>query len=386
MAKYWDMIPDSFGGDLLRQVETNYLREVINLSVKAEAIIFLKKNMKVYDDNGCLQYVASDKTRIKYVRTSLGVIGFSVPVVTSMSMAKAPGIGFHSKIIPSRMATKLGFNSLLSWKYLEGLATNDFTDFIGLALNVFSGCDKRRLSPVMGKVLEASCQKWARRDLSCPNFPFLWVDSVRLRRYGAYRDHRLYAVAGVSVCGVAKLMGVCRAPTPDDYLSWAALFSELKGKGLKELPPVTGALTTEVVKGIRAAYPKFKPPRPDSSAIERVSSQLPQQGREYGTTLLMSILRANTNAQIDERVASFVKNFAQTNTYLAIDLLSPLPYLKKLDSLARRGFFPSHASPNSLCANQPASHKASLANKPGPSKDPERPAIKVPKNTNPWVV
>jgi hypothetical protein len=333
MPNNWDINPYMLGDTVLRNIEFEGLKELIHLSMKAEAVSFLKKNVKVHDDSGYFKYLASEKTKRKSVKTPFGDIKFSVPVIRNAPSAGKARPCFLSKVVSPYMVSRPRFNSSLSWRYLEGLATNDFGDLRRMALDVYWGCDKKRLGPVMTRVLEARRKKWAQRDLAFPKYPFIWVDSVSIRNFGPLRDCRLYVAAGVTPAGVSKLLGACRSATPDNAGAWGELFQELRALGLK-LSPVTGTISQAVIDGIRSAYPEFEPTRPDSKTVEAVMASLPRKFREQGTALLKLILESDNGAKTDKHVACFVKHFVPGNCRLAIDLLDPGRYVSRRDYLS----------------------------------------------------
>jgi hypothetical protein len=333
MTKSIDINPVMFGETLLRKVELDWLQEALNLSAKAEVASFIREHINVYDKHGFFRFLATNKTRCKFVRTALGTVRGSIPAIQNRGHNETPRIEFRSRVFPSHVSVKTNYNASLAWRFLEGLAMGDFSDVKRHLMDVFYGCDRRRLSPWLSRTFTARRELWLKRSLADPLYPFIWIDKVQLRHKGPHKDFRLYLAAGLTINGVAKLLGVYRSANDNDYLSWYHLFEELKERGLNPLPPVTGVLDNHAIMGIRQSYGTFKPAMPDTEIVLTCLSRLPAAGQEYGRAICEAITRSKNPRRINHYVSLFVRQFAVSDPRVTIDLVNPERFLLRLNVL-----------------------------------------------------
>jgi hypothetical protein len=311
------------GHDILRGVEKYWLQEALNLSVQAEVSSFIKDNIEVTDKHGFFRFVVTGKNLVKNVRTQIGTIKGIVPIVRDRDRHAMAKISFNSKVFPNRMVQKHNYDSSMAWRFIEGLAIKDFTGVRQQFLDVFSGCDKRRLSPYITQTFTAKLKLWEERSLAEPAHGVIWLDKIQLHHKGPFKDYRLYVAAGITPKGAVNLMGVKQSANENDYLSWTRLFKDLKNHGLNVLPPITGTLDSHAIKGIRGAYKNFGPVRPNAAHLEKILKKVPPKRWELAKIVIESIKRTKSLDKIDEAVSAFAKYFILENPQLVIEFFNP---------------------------------------------------------------
>jgi hypothetical protein len=181
---------------------------------------------------------------------------------------------------------------------------------------------RRRLSPWLTKAFRIKRDSWLTRDLSKADFPIFWVDKVDLGRQGPEANYRIFVVAALTVNGLTKLVSVQQSGNLDDHCSWRLMFDRLKSQGVEKLPPVTGVIERDVVKGIREAYPEFETVSPPEEHVRWILSRIPKQRYRVGRTICEAIIRTKSPRRYNQYVALFVKTFALTDPRLVIDFLN----------------------------------------------------------------
>jgi hypothetical protein len=318
----------TLGPVILRKIENEWLQNALNLSVLAEVASFIKEHIDLRDDQGFFRFVLTDKTRTKYVKTAVGIVRGSAPIVKNRAPTAFPLVEYKSKVFPKHMTTKLSYDASLAWRFIEGLATGDFADAKTHLMDVFTGCDKKRMSPCLSHTFMARYDKWRKRDLSSLAYPAIWLDKVQIRQRGPHKDLRLYVAAALTLSGSSKLLGVYRAS--DDSQGWSGLFNDLKERGLIHLPVVTGALCPLTIIALKAHYKQFKPSRPEKTVMKETLARIPRDRQEFAKTIFDSILQTKDPYMVDSYVALFVKNYFMSDPKVVLDFLDPDYYMARL--------------------------------------------------------
>ncbi|MDR0622100.1 MAG: transposase [Deltaproteobacteria bacterium] len=317
--------PCMVGPNLLRKIELTWLQEALNLSVRAEAASFLRENIKQRTDSGLYRFVLTKKTRIQRVKTAVGTVRCSVPIINNRAPKALPLVEYKSKVLPNHMTTKLSYDASLAWRFIEGLATGDFADAKDHLMDVFTGCNKKRLSHWLSRTFMARYDKWLKRDLSRLSYHAIWLDKVQIRQRGPHKDLRLYVAAALTITGPCKLLGVYRAP--DDVLGWSGLIHDLKARGLPSMSVVTGALCPIAIIAILARYKNFKPSRPDKKLLRESLASIPRKRQELAKTIFDTILQTKDPYMVDSLVALFVQNYLISDPKVTFNLLDPVYFL-----------------------------------------------------------
>jgi hypothetical protein len=330
MSKNNNLNPVMFGENILKRVEKHWLQEALNLSARAEISSFINDKIQLREDSGFLRYLISNKTTVKNIRTAIGTIRSSMPVVIDRRPKAPKKITFNSTVYPKGMSEKLAFNASLAWRFIEALAMADFTEVKTKLMDLFTNCDRKNLSHWLSRTFEARYELWDKRYLAEPRHPLIWIDKVQLRHQGPYKDFRLYVAAGITFNGLSNLLGVYRSANQDDYLSWKNLFEDLRNHGLTDLPPVTGTLDSHALKGIKDTYENFSPIRPNQEEFKIIFSRIPIEHQKMAQQISQAIDGTKNLTKIDHYLSIFVKHYVLNDPQMVIDLFNPYRYFLRL--------------------------------------------------------
>jgi hypothetical protein len=294
---------------------------MLNLAAQAEAESFVIGSMHLTDDFGLPRIQYHGKTKIKTIRTSLGDIEAKVPLMVDKTPEEPPRVKFESFIYPNWMKTKMGYNAPLVWRYLEGMATGDFHEARRLLIQRVRSRTKGD-SFWIKRFFEANYMRFLSRDLSQVRNPLIWLDRVDFNRRGLDKDSRLLVAAGMSVTAKVTLLGLHRV-NKDDYNGWRDLFIGLKEQGLKEVPQLAGAVTREVIKGVKLAFPGFKPFVPDREHVLKILALMPQVRTPAAKNIFKDYLTSNSVNIAYFHLARFIEAFSRTDPRVVISLLNP---------------------------------------------------------------
>lgn len=152
------------------------------------------------------------------IQTGIGDVTIKVPKVRDH---RGSGIHFQSHVLPSYLRRTKSIEELISWLYLKGLSTGDYSEALGSLLGEHAkGLSANTVSRLKGQWLD-EYQNWQRRDLSQKRYVYWWADGI----YSQVRmDERLclLVIIGVTEHGHKELVAVS-----DGYRESSASWEEL---------------------------------------------------------------------------------------------------------------------------------------------------------------
>src|SRR5246500_289378 len=232
-------------------------RRMIATALRAEADEYVERHSDEVDEDGHRLVVRNGRARERKVTVGSGTIPIKAPRVNDKRVDGETGERqkFSSRILPAyaRRSPKVG--EVIPILYLRGLSTGDFKP----ALEQLLGEDAAGLSPTtiarMCKEWEEHHERFRTRHLGFTRYAYLFMDGIHVSaRLGEDPKVCLLIVIGVREDGEKELLAV-----EDGYResteSWAAVFRDLKRRGLNEPKLVVGDGALGAWAALRDVYP-----------------------------------------------------------------------------------------------------------------------------------
>jgi len=217
-------------------------RRMIAAALRAEADEYVERFSDELDEDGHRLVVRNGRARERKVTIGSGTIPVRAARVNDKRVDEDNGERqrFSSRILPAyaRRSPKVG--EVIPILYLRGLSTGDFRPALeGLLCEDAAGLSATTVSRLC-KEWEAHHDRFRQRLLSFNRYAYLFMDGIHVQvRLGEDPKVCLLIVIGVREDGVKELLAV-----EDGYResteSWAAVFRDLKRRGLNEPKLVVG--------------------------------------------------------------------------------------------------------------------------------------------------
>ncbi len=169
--------PSGFSPDPLTDVIRSGARKLIEQAVEAELATLLAAFAEDRLEDGRARLVRHGYLPEREILTGIGPVAVKVPRVRDRELG-ADKITFTPGILPRYLRKAKSVEELLSWLYLKGGSTGDFSE----ALAALLGPDARGLSAKTIARLKADwwseCGAWQKRDLGTRPFLCTWADGV----------------------------------------------------------------------------------------------------------------------------------------------------------------------------------------------------------------
>src|SRR5438477_4785847 len=231
-------------------------RRMIAAALRAEADEYVERFTDEVDEDGHRLVVRNGRARERKVTVGSGTIPIKAPRVNDKRVDdQGERQKFGSRILPAyaRRSPKVG--EVIPILYLRGLSTGDFKP----ALEQLLGEDAAGLSATtisrMCKEWEEHHDRFSKRLLSFSRYAYLFMDGIHVNvRLGEDPKVCLLIVIGVREDGEKELLAV-----EDGYResedSWAAVFRDLRDRGMGEPKLVTGDGALGAWAALRNVFP-----------------------------------------------------------------------------------------------------------------------------------
>ena len=237
---------------------------MIAAALEAEVDQYVASFAEERDDDGKRRVVRNGKAKERKVTVGSGTLALRAPRVNDKRVDQETGERkrFTSRILPAYARRSPKVTEVLPILYLHGLSTGDFAP----ALKDLLGEDASGLSPSsiqrLTETWQAEHAAVRTRELRFHRYAYLFVDGVNVAvRLGEDSNVCVLVVIGVREDGCKELLAV-----EDGYReseeSWAAVFRDLRDRGLSEPKLMTG----DGALGAWAALRTCSPARRSSAA------------------------------------------------------------------------------------------------------------------------
>ena len=240
-----------------------------------------------------------------------GTVAIQAPRVNDRRVEKDTGKRkrFGSKILPAYARRSPKVTEVLPILYLHGLSTGDFgpalRDLLGEDASGLSASSIQRLT----EAWQAEHAAFRTRELRFHRYAYLFVDGVNVAvRLGEDDRLCLLVVIGVREDGEKELLAV-----EDGYResadSWAAVFRDLRDRGMNEPKLVTGDGALGAWAALREVFPGAREQRCWVHKTANALDSLPKRLQPRAKSLLHEMAEAPSQADARKALERFRSEF-----------------------------------------------------------------------------
>src|SRR5487761_2545083 len=286
-------------------------RRMIAAALEAEVDEYVGSFVEEVGEDGKRLVVRNGRARERKLTVGSGTLPLRAPRVNDKRVEEETGERrrFSSKILPAYARRSPKVTEVLPILYLHGLSTGDF----GPALRDLLGEDASGLSSSSIQRLTESWQAehaaFRARELRFHRYAYLFVDGVNVAvRLGEDSKLCLLVVIGVREDGCKELLAV-----EDGYResedSWAAVFRDLKDRGMNEPKLVTGGGALGAWAALRNVFPATREQRCWVHKTANVLDSLPKRLQPRAKNLLHEMAEAPSRAGARTALERFRSEF-----------------------------------------------------------------------------
>jgi putative transposase len=286
-------------------------RRMIAAALEVEVDEYLAVHADARDEDDRRLVVRNGRARERRVTVGSGTVWLRVPRVNDKRVDEQTGERqkFSSRILPAYARRSPKVTDVLPILYLRGLSTGDFAP----ALRDLLGEDASGLSASsIGRLTEqwqAEHEAFRQRSLRFHRYAYLFVDGIHMSvRLGEDDRVCLLVVIGVREDGCKELLAV-----EDGYRestdSWAAVFRDLRDRGLTTPKLVTGDGALGAWAALRDVFPEAREQRCWVHKTANVLDALPKRLQPRAKTLLHEMMEAPTRADARASLERFRGEF-----------------------------------------------------------------------------
>ncbi len=285
-------------------------RRMIVMALEAEVEEYVASFIEVGEDGKRL-VVRNGRARERGVTVGSGTLRIQAPRVNDKRVEEDTGERkkFSSKILPAYARRSPKVTDVLPVLYLHGLSTGDFgpalRDLLGEDASGLSSSSIQRLT----EQWQAEHERFRARSLKFHRYAYLFVDGVHMSvRLGEDDRLCLLVVIGVREDGCKELLAI-----EDGYRestdSWAAVFRDLRERGMSSPKLVTGDGALGAWAALRDVFPDAREQRCWVHKTANVLDALPKRLQPRAKTLLHEMAEAPSRADARAALERFREEF-----------------------------------------------------------------------------
>jgi putative transposase len=285
-------------------------RRMIAAALEAEVDGYVGSFVDEVDEDGKRLVVRNGRARERKVTVGSGTVPICAPRVNDKRVdEQGERQRFSSRILPAYARRSPKVTEVLPILYLHGLSTGDFgpalRDLLGEDASGLSSSSVQRLT----EAWQAEHAAFRVRELRFHRYAYLFVDGVNVSvRLGEDPKVCLLVVIGVREDGCKELLAV-----EDGYResedSWAAVFRDLRDRGLNEPRLVTGDGALGAWAALRNVFPGTTEQRCWVHKTANVLDALPKRLQSRAKTLLHEMAEAPTGSDARKALERFRGEF-----------------------------------------------------------------------------
>jgi putative transposase len=285
-------------------------RQMIAAALEAEVSEYVASFAEERGEDGKRLVVRNGQARERRLTVGSGTVGIRAPRVNDKRVdEEGERKRFSSKILPAYARRSPKVTDVLPILYLRGLSTGDFApalrDLLGEDASGLSATSIGRLT----KQWEADHAAFKARGLRFHRYAYLFVDGVHMSvRLGEDDRLCLLVAIGVREDGAKELLAV-----EDGYRestdSWAAVFRDLRERGLGCPKLVTGDGALGAWAALRDVFPAAKEQRCWVHKTANVLDALPKRLQPRAKSLLHEMAEAPARADAQAALERFRSEF-----------------------------------------------------------------------------
>jgi transposase-like protein len=280
------------GRSLLDEIVRDGARQMLVAALQAEVAVYVEQLADQLDGSGRRLVVRNGYHQPRDVLTGAGAIEVTAPRVNDKRVDPDSGERqrFSSAILPAWARKSPQIAEVLPLLYLHGLSSGDF----GPALEHFLG-SAAGLSASTITRLNAQWQDEAaafgRRDLSCTDYVYLWVDGIHLRVRLEQTKLCLLVMIGVRTDGRKELVALTDG-FRESSESWADLLRDCRRRGMAAPVLAVGDGALGFWKAVRAVFPATREQRCWFHKQANVLAALPKSAHLGASAAIKDIYNA----------------------------------------------------------------------------------------------
>ncbi len=292
--------------DLAREGARRMIAAALNAEVEQYVAAFVDE----VDEDGKRLVVRNGRARERKLTVGSGTVPIRAPRVNDKRVDESgERKKFSSRILPAYARRSPKVTEVLPVLYLHGLSTGDFgpalRDLLGEDASGLSSSSIQRLT----EQWQADHAAFRARQLGFHRYAYLFIDGVHVSvRLGEDDRLCLLVVIGVREDGVKELLAV-----EDGYRestdSWAAVFRDLRDRGLNEPKLVTGDGALGAWAALRDVFPQAREQRRWVHKTANVLDALPKRLQPRAKSLLHEMAEAPTRADAGKALERFCAEF-----------------------------------------------------------------------------
>jgi putative transposase len=283
---------------------------MIAAALEAEVDEYVASFVEERDEDGKRLVVRNGKARERKLTVGSGTLPIQAPRVNDKRIdEQGERRRFSSKILPAYARRSPKVTEVLPILYLHGLSTGDFgpalRDLLGEDASGLSSSSIQRLT----EQWQAEHAAFRQRELRFHRYAYLFVDGVNVAvRLGEDPKLCLLVVIGVRADGEKELLAV-----EDGYResedSWAAVFRDLRDRGMNEPKLVTGDGALGAWAALRSVFPGTREQRCWVHKTANVLDAVPKRLQPRAKSLLHEMAEAPTRADACKALERFRAEF-----------------------------------------------------------------------------
>jgi len=302
--------PEPFVEDPLTDILRQGARRLLTAALEAEIALFLDRYKEITDDKGCQRVVRNGYLPGREIQTGIGQVPVRAPRIRDRQPDPQNGrIRFTSAILPPYLRRTKSIETLLSWLYLKGVSTGDFSE----ALTALLGKDAPGLSAAtisrLKTVWEDEYKKWQQRDLSNKRFVYFWADGIYCN---VRMDDRqcLLVIIGATEDGHKELVAL-EGGIRESEQSWIEVLVDLKRRGLQTAPELAiGDGSLGFWKALPKAYDTTRWQRCWVHKTANILNKLPKSIQAKAKDKLHQIWMADSKDEAEKNFDAFIETYS----------------------------------------------------------------------------
>lgn len=233
-----------FGSDPFTDVLRDGARQLIEQANHAELAALMNSFSGERLEDGRARLVRHGHLPEREVLTGIGPVPVKVPRLRDRG-AGEDKITFMPSILPRYLRKAKSVEDLLSWLYLKGVSTGDFTEALEALLGPNAkGPNAKGLSAKTVTRLKADGWKdyeaWQKRDLGTRRFLYIRADGVYFKPRMAEEKQCVLVIVGAEEYGRKELLAMTDG-FRESTQSWREVLLDLKRRGLRQDPKLAVA-------------------------------------------------------------------------------------------------------------------------------------------------
>jgi putative transposase len=295
---------DDLAVGMLDGLVTEGARRMLVAALEAEVAGYIDRHQELVGDSGRRLVVRNGKAPERTLVTGAGVLKMRAPRVND----KRDGCRFTSRILPRYARRSPKVADVLPVLYLCGLSTGDFAP----ALEEFFGFDAGLSASTITRLVEtwdAEYRAFESRDLSEPDFVYVWADGVHFRI--RLEEDRLccLVIVGVRADGTKELIA-CADGYRESTDSWAEVLRDLKDRGMTAPEVAVGDGALGFWAALGEVFPSTREQRCWVHKIANIPDALPKRLHRSAKAALHEIYEAETRADAEAGIDRFARQFS----------------------------------------------------------------------------